>query len=63
MARPKQDVAEQASAQKPGFVLKKNHGLIVDGKTNQFFAAGTEFDPETDAKLIFALVQSGAVFE
>lgn len=45
------------------FVLAKNHGLIVDGRTCQFYAAGTEFDPESDAKTIAALVQAGAIFE
>ncbi|KVC81392.1 hypothetical protein [Burkholderia ubonensis] len=51
--------------QKPSgkLVLKKNHGLLIAGKTHAFYPAGSEFDPETDAALIFQLVQSGAQFE
>jgi hypothetical protein len=47
----------------PKMVLKKNHGLLIQGRVNKFYPAGSEFDFETDAALISALVQSGAVFE
>lgn len=47
----------------PKMVLKKNHGLVIDGKANQFYPAGTELDPEADVALIAQLVQSGAIFE
>lgn len=64
MARPsKTSTAETSEQQSERFVLKKNHGLIVAGRACQFFEAGTEFDPATDAKTIAALVQAGAIFE
>lgn len=66
MPRPKQEVAqlaEQAEPAVPRFVLKKNHGLVIAGKSHAFYPAGTEFDPESDAALISRLVQSGALFE
>lgn len=65
MARPsKANIPDGAPEQKAEcFVLAKNHGLVVDGRTCQFYSAGTEFDPETDAKTIAALVQAGAIFE
>lgn len=44
-------------------VLKKNHGLVIAGKANEFYSAGTEFDHATDGELIAKLVQSGAQFE
>jgi hypothetical protein len=64
MARPSKATPDDAPEQQAErFILKKNHGLIEDGRTCQFYAAGTEFDPATDAKTIAALVQAGAIFE
>jgi hypothetical protein len=45
----------------PKLKLQKNHGLIINGRANSFYAAGTEFDPVADAHIIFALVKSGAL--
>ncbi len=48
----------------PGlFVLKKNHGLTINGRANTFYAAGTTFDPATDGEVIGRLVRSGAQIE
>lgn len=44
----------------PTFILLKNHGLHADGRTSEFFAAGTEFDAERDARTIARLAQAGA---
>ena len=59
---PQEPIAEDA---KPSgkMVLKKNHGLVIAGKANEFYSAGTEFDHATDGELIAKLVQSGAQFE
>ncbi len=45
------------------FVLKKSHGLVMHGRESKFYAAGTEFDPETDALIIAELAKSGAQIE
>lgn len=64
MARPPKSPQEPiADAPSGKFVLKKNHGLVTAGKSHAFYPAGSEFDPEVDAALIFQLVQSGAQFE
>lgn len=64
MPRPaKQEVPEAIEPAAPRFVLKKNHGLTILGKSHRHFTAGTEFDPATDADLILRLIQSGAIFE
>jgi len=52
--------APAATASRPTFVLLKNHGLHSDGRTSEFFAAGTEFDTERDARTITRLAQAGA---
>jgi hypothetical protein len=43
--------------------LLKNHGLTIDGRAHQFYAAGTVFDAVTDAQIISALTRSGAQME
>lgn len=45
----------------PKLKLQKNHGMIINGRTNTFYAAGTEFDPVADVYIISALVKSGAL--
>lgn len=45
------------------YVLLKNHGLLLNGRTHKFYGAGTEFDTVADAKLIAALINSGAKIE
>lgn len=62
-AKTAADSKAEAQNDKPIFVLKKNHGLVVHGRSGQFFEAGTEFDPEADSELIAALSQSGAILE
>lgn len=48
----------------PGmFVLKKNHGLTINGRANTFYAAGTTFDPATDGEVISRLARAGAQIE
>lgn len=42
--------------------LKRNVGYI-DGHKHVFFAAGTEFDSEADAKQVSLLTVKGAEFE
>lgn len=54
-----QDIPESPAK----MVLKKSAGFIADGKTNHFFPAGSEFDPERDAEVIAFLIRAGAVFE
>jgi hypothetical protein len=66
MPRPRQeatDVAEKHEPKAERFVLKKNHGLLLHGRSSQHYLAGTEFDPVKDAALISQLAQSGAIFE
>ncbi len=75
MARPykrqptQSDAAEDAQpdtkaedAQPQSFVLARNHGMVVAGRS-QFYERGTSLDPEKDGALISALVRSGATFE
>jgi hypothetical protein len=67
-AKPKaaktEETTKQVEGATPGlFVLKKNHGLTFNGRTNKFFAAGTTFDPAKDGVLISQLVRSGARIE
>ena len=57
------DEVGEVAVQKRKFVLLKNHGLSPDGKTHQFFQAGTEFDPTKDKALIAKLAQAGAKLE
>ncbi len=58
-----QPQADQDADQQPqAFVLARNHGMIVDGRS-RFYEAGFKLDPENDGALISALVQSGASFE
>jgi hypothetical protein len=45
------------------FVLKKNHGLILNGRASKFYAAGTTFDPAKDGEVIAHLVRSGACID
>lgn len=65
MGRPPKALTapEDAPSASPKMVLKKNHGLVIAGKANEFYPAGTELDPATDGALIAKLVQSGAIFE
>ncbi|TCG09354.1 hypothetical protein BZM27_06015 [Paraburkholderia steynii] len=58
-------VADEGEAeQKPvKYVLKRNAGLILDGRQNLFFPAGTVFDAESDAPMISALFQLGEILE
>ncbi|SDR37600.1 hypothetical protein SAMN05443245_5243 [Paraburkholderia fungorum] len=65
MPRPKQEpvVAESGEPKAERFVLKKNHGLLLQGRSSQHFSAGTEFDPIKDRELVSQLFQSGAIFE
>lgn len=61
---PKATQDDETAAVEPAkMVLKKNHGLLINGRVNKFYPAGTKFDFEADAALITQLVQSGAVFE
>lgn len=65
MGRPPKasTMQDDAPIASPKMVLKKNHGLVIAGKANEFYPAGTELDPATDGELIAKLVQSGAIFE
>lgn len=59
-----QDRGAQAVDVAPGlFVLKKNHGLTLQGRTHKFYEAGTTFDPAKDGELISQLIQSGAALD
>jgi hypothetical protein len=59
-----QEVTEQAEVAAPGlFVLKKNHGLIINGRASRHYSAGTTFDPATDGEVISHLVRTGAHLE
>lgn len=70
MARQPRAAAQETGAQEqdaketnaPRFVLAKNHGMIIDGRSH-FFPGGTEFDPASDGALISALHRTGATFE
>ncbi len=48
--------------QPQSFVLARNHGIVIDGRS-RFYAAGLSLDPEKDSALISTLVRSGATFE
>lgn len=63
MAKNDKKQDELPVEQKVKFMLMKNHGVIIDGKTNKLYEAGTEFDPESDSALISALIRSGAALE
>ncbi|HEX8894462.1 MAG TPA: hypothetical protein VF783_14120 [Terriglobales bacterium] len=63
MARKPNEMPVEEQKPSGKFVLKKNHGMVIAGKSHAFYPAGTELDPATDAALIFQLVQSGAQFE
>jgi hypothetical protein len=63
------DAAEDAQpdtkaedAQPKSFVLARNHGMVIDGRS-RFYSAGLSLDPEKDSALISTLVRSGATFE
>lgn len=56
-------MAQPGSAPAGMFVLKKNHGLTLNGRASKFYAAGTTFDPATDGEVIAHLVRSGARIE
>jgi hypothetical protein len=59
--------ASQGSAEQvatPGnFVLKRNHGMVINGRASAFYEAGREFHPVDDAELIARLSSSGAELE
>ena len=57
---PAQESAQEQG--EPRFVLARNHGMVVAGRS-RFYPAGTEFDANDDGALISALVRSGATFE
>ena len=54
-----QDEIDASEAVKITYRLENNAGLIIDGKANKHFAAGTEFDAIADKATIEALVRSG----
>ena len=56
--QPDQDADQQPQA----FVLARNHGIVMDGRS-RFYEAGLTLHPEKDGALISALVRSGASFE
>ena len=57
-----QEAVPQAEGAPVGhFVLKKNHGLTLHGRSSKHYAAGTVFDPATDGELISQLVRGGAI--
>jgi len=60
-AQPDQ-VAQPEDAQPQSFVLARNHGMVVAGRS-QYYERGLSLDPDKDATLISSLVRSGATFE
>ena len=59
-SEPEQENAQAQS--EPRFVLARNHGIVVGGRS-RFYPAGTEFNASEESALISALVRSGATFE
>lgn len=61
-SKASQDTAEQVAT--PGkFVLKRNHGMVINGRASAFYEAGREFHPVDDAEIIARLSSSGAILE
>lgn len=56
------EVTEDQSAL-TAYVLKKSHGVVMNGRTSHHYPAGTSFDIEKDAAIIALLARTGAQFE
>jgi hypothetical protein len=63
LGAPQTQDAQPNSANAGMFVLKRNHGLTINGRASKFYEAGTTFDPATDREVISHLVRSGARLE
>jgi hypothetical protein len=63
LKRVEDEASALAESNPATFVLKKNHGMIHDGKHHKFHSEGEVFHVGKDDKLIHALMQSGAILE
>lgn len=54
--------SDSAEPEKPSFVLSRNAGIVIRGKS-RWWPKGHRFDADTDSALIAELIRHGVMFD